>query len=181
MQSKGNNMSNATGERTFSTKGRTVKAKTFPLVPPGNHTGIVGSDASIGKADKPDAVPYVKVSFEVNNTAAQEGGKNQRVFHMLFLSLIPGADGDANTDRNGGVVEMAQALGTELEGIAVVEKVVQDADGNDKKLEYLDPKAVVEWVKSFAGVELGFRIKTEKGTGDYADKSKISKFLLPAS
>lgn len=174
-------MTNATGERTFSTKGRTVKAKTFPLIPPGNHTGSIGSDASISKADKPDAVPYVKFSMEVNGTAAAEGGKNQRVFHMLFLSLLPGKDGDANTDRNGGIVELAQALGTELEGISVVEKVVQDADGNDAKLEYLDPKEVVEWLKSFAGTEVGFRIKTEKGTGDYADKSKVAKFLLPAS
>lgn len=172
-------MSNATGERTFSTKGRTVKAKTFPLIPPGNHKGTMGADATIGKADKPDAVPYVNVSFEVEGTAAGEGGKNQRVFHMLFLSVIAGKDGDANTDRNGGITELAQALGTELEGIEIVEKVVQNANGDDVKLEYLDPKGVAEWVKGFAGTELAFRIKTEKGTGGYADKSKIQKFLLP--
>lgn len=173
-------MSNTTGERTFSTVGRTVKAKAFPLIPPGNHTGSMGADATIGKADKPDAVPYVNVSFEVNGTAASDGGKNQRVFHMLFLSMLPGKDGEANTDRNGGIVELAQALGTELEGISIVEKTVQDAEGNDVKLEYLDPKEVAEWVKGFAGTELGFRIKTEKGTGGYSDKSKIQKFLLPA-
>ncbi len=172
-------MSNATGERTFSTKGRTVKAKTFPLIPPGNHKGVLGSDASIGKADKPDAVPYVNVSFEVEGTAASEGGKNQRVFHMLFLSTAPGKDGEANTDRNGGIVEMAQSLGTELEGIEIVEKEVQNADGDTVKLEYLDPKQVAEWVKGFAGTEIAFRIKTEKGTGGYSDKSKIQKFLLP--
>src|SRR5574337_978964 len=172
-------MSNATGERTFSTKGRTVKTKTFPLIPPGNHKGTLSADATIGKADRPDAVPYVNVSFEVNDTAQSEGGKNQRVFHMLFLSTLAGKDGDANTDRNGGITELAQALGTELEGIEIVEKEVENSDGDTVKLEYLDPKQVAEWVKGFAGTEVGFRIKTEKGTGGYSDKSKIQKFLLP--
>ena len=173
-------MSNATGERTFSTKGRTVKAKTFPLIPPGNHKGTMGADATIGKSDKPDAVPYVNVSFEVEGTAASDGGKNQRVFHMLFLSVLAGKDGEINTERNGGIVELAQALNTDLDDCPIVEKTVQDTEGNDVKLEYLDPKYVAEWVKSFSGSELAFRIKTEKGTGGYPDKSKIQKFLLPA-
>ncbi len=174
-------MSNVTGERTFSTAGRAVKAKEFPLIPPGNHAGPMGSDSEIGKADRYDAVPYVKVSFSVNGTALKEGGKDQRVFHMLFLSLVPGKDGEINTDREDGITALAQAMKTTVEGVEIVEREVTNAEtGETKKLEYLNPKQVQEWLKSFAGVEVPFRIKTEKGTGDFNDKSKIQKFLLPA-
>lgn len=174
-------MSNTTGERTFSTAGRTVKAKTFPLIPPGNHMGPLGSDSSVGKADKYDAVPYVNVSFGVNGTAQAEGGKDMRVFHMLFLSLKPGKDGEVNTDRPDGITALAQALNTQVEGVEIIEREVTDPEsGETKKLEYLNPKQVQEWLKSFAGTEVGFRVKTEKGTGGYSDKSKIQKFLLPA-
>jgi hypothetical protein len=172
-------MSNATGERTFSTAGRTVKAKVFPTLPAGNYKGPLGSDSEIGNADKYDAVPYVKISFGANGTAMKEGGKDQRVFHMLFLSLVPGKDGEINTDRPDGITALAQAMGTEVEGVEIVEREVTNPEtGETKKLEYLNPKQVQEWLKSFAGVEVSYRTKIEKGTGDYGDKSKIAKFLL---
>lgn len=174
-------MSNATGERTFSTAGRSVKAKVFPVLPAGNYTGPLGADSEIGKAEKWDGVPYVKMSIGANGTAASEGGKDQRVFHMLFLSLVPGKDGEINTDRPDGITALAQALGTQVEGVEILEREVTDPEtGATKKLEYLNPKQVQEWLKSFAGVEVNYRTKIEKGTGGYSDKSKISKFLLAA-
>ena len=171
-------MTNTTGERTFSTAGRTVVAPTFKPITPGTYTLKVGSDAAVAKADKPDAVPYINLSFEVEGTAASEGGKNMRVFHRLFIGLKPGKDGVLNMDRENGLTAMAQSLNTEVEGVEVIEREANDADGNSVKLEYLNPKQLTEWIKGFAGTEVKARIKTEKGTGGYADKSVIQKFLL---
>lgn len=173
-------MSNATGERTFSTAGRSVKEKTFPVIPAGNHEGPLGADASTACADGWDKVPYVKYSLGAKGTAMSEGGKDQRVFGMLFLSITPGKDGEVNTERPDGIVALAQALGTELEGVEIVEREVTNPEnGETKKLEYLNPKQVVEWLKSFAGTDVKYRTKIEKGTGGYSDKAKIQKFLLP--
>lgn len=173
-------MSNATGERTFSTTGRTIAIRKFPLIPPGNYTGPLLSEIEVGRADRPDAAPYVNLAFAVNGTAASEGGKPQRVYHMLFLGLKPGKDGVVNMDRENGLTALAQALGTQVEGVEIVEQEATDAEGNPVKVEYLNSRQVVEWLKSFVGVEVAFRIKTEKGTGGYEDKSKIAKFLSPA-
>lgn len=176
-------MSNATGERTFSTKDRKpAEQKKFPLVPPGNHMGPLGSDPTVAKADRWDAVPYVNASFGVNGTAQAEGGKDQRVFHMLFLSVTPNKDGEANVDRPDGITALAKAMGTELEGVEIITREATNPEtGETKKLEYLNPKQVQEFLKNFAGTEVPFRVKTEKGTNGYSDKSKISKFLLPES
>lgn len=174
-------MSNATGERTFSTTGRTVKEKTFPLIPPGNHVGTLGSDFEIAKKDAWDGVPYVKFSFAVAGTAQTDGGKDQRLYHQLYLSITPGKDGEINTERPDGVVAMAQAMKTEMEGVEIIEREVSNPEnGETKKLEYLNPKQVVEWLKSFSGTEVSFRVKTEKGTNGYKDKNKLQKFLFAA-
>lgn len=174
-------MTTTTGERTFSTSGRSVQTQTFKLIPPGTHNLRIAGDASIAKADKPDAVPYINLSMEVLGTASTEGGKNQRVFHRLFLGLNLGKDGVANVDRENGLVAMAQSMGTEVEGVEIVEREATNADGNTVKLEYLNPKQVTEWLAGFVGTEVRARIKTEKGTGGYSDKSVIAKFLLSES
>lgn len=167
-------MTTTTGERTFSTAGRTVVAPKATLIPPGTYTLRVGADASVAKADRPGAIPYVNVSFEVLGTASTEGAKNRRVFHRLFLMFKPGKDGVVNMDRENGLLAMAQALGTQLEGVEIIER-----DFEGEKQEYLNPSQVVEWVKTFSGTELSARIKIEKGTDGYADKNAVNKFLLP--
>lgn len=167
-----------TGEKTFSTKGRTVVAPTFKPINPGNYDLKVGGDATIAKADKPDAVPYVNVSFEVEGTAETEGGKNKRVFHRFFLGMKEGKDGVINMDRENQLTALAQAMNTEAEDFEIVSREANDSDGNAVTLEYVNPKQVVEWLKSFEGQTVKARIKTEKGTGGFSDKSVISKFLL---
>lgn len=172
-------MTEVTGERTFSFEGRTVAKMESKLIPPGTHTLVVGADASVAKADRPDAVPYVNISFGVRGTETSEGGKMQRVFHRLFIGLKPGKDGVVNMERENGLLALAQGLGTLPPECTIIERDATDADGNTVKLEYLNPVQVVEWLKSFSFTELQGRIKTEKGTGGYSDKSAISKFLLP--
>jgi hypothetical protein len=161
-----------TGERTFSTTGRNVVAPKTTLIPPGNYTLKVGSDASIGQSDKPGSVPYINVSFEVEGTSTAEGGKNRRVFHRFFIGLKEGKDGVVNLDRENGLVAFAQALNTQLEGIEIVSR-----DDEGTATEYLNPRQLVEWLKGYAGAEVKGRVKTEKGTGGYQDKSVVGKFL----
>lgn len=163
-----------TGERTFSTTGRTVVAPKTTLIPPGNYTLKVGSDASIGQSDKPGSVPYINLSFEVDGTATAEGGKNRRVFHRFFIGLKEGRDGVVNMDRENGLVAFALALNTQLEGVEIISRTEEDGSTTD----YLNPRQLVEWIKGFSGQELKGRIKTEKGTGGYSDKSVVGKFLL---
>jgi hypothetical protein len=167
-----------TGERTFSTAGRTVVAQTSTPITPGKYKLRIGSDCEIKKADKPDATPYVAVRLEVLGTASTEGGKNRSVYHNLFLMLKPGKDGVINMDRENGLTSLAHALGTQVEGVEIVEQSATNANGESVTLEYLNPRQVVAWLKEFAGTEVSGRIKTEKGTGGYADKSVVSKFLL---
>ncbi len=169
-----------TGERTFSTSGRTVVSKDFPLLPNGLYGGaILGSDITIGRSDKPGSVPYINFSVEAKDTAATEGGKNQRVFHRLFLSVLPGRDGTLNTDRDGGITDLAKGLGTDLDDVKIIDEQVT-VDGEEKTLSYLNPKEVVEWLKAQVGIPLTMRVKTEKGTNGYKDKNVIAKFS-PAS
>lgn len=167
-----------TGEKTFSTAGREVKTISFKPINPGTYTLKLGSDVSIAKADKPDAVPYINLSFEVEGTAESEGGKNKRVFHRLFIGMKPGKDGVINMDRENQLTALTTALKTELEGIEIVEREAQNEDGESVSLEYLNPKQIVEFLKGFVGCEVKGRIKTEKGTGGYGDKSVVQKFLL---
>lgn len=174
-------MMTTTGEKTFSTTGRTVVNPQTELIPPGTYTLRIGSDATIKKGQKSDSVPRVDVSFEVLGTATTEGGKNRRVFHMLLLSMTPGKDGQLNTDRPGGLTALARCLGTEVEGVEVVMQDAVNDKGEPVKLAYLNPAQVAEWVKSFAGTEVQATIKTQKGTAEYpTDRSIISRFLLNA-
>lgn len=168
-----------TGEKTFSTTGREVKTMTFKPLNPGVYSGPLGSDYTIAKADKPDAVPYINFSIACNGTAESEGGKDKRVFHRLFLGLKPGKDGVINIDRENQLTALAQALGTQVEGVEIVTREATDSEGNAVTLEYLNPAQVVEFLKSFSGTEVKFKVKTEKGTGNYGDKSVVSKFMLP--
>lgn len=168
-----------TGERTFNTSAQQVVTPKATLIPPGTYAMTVSSGAEVGCAKRPDAIPYINVSFEVDGTATKEGGKNRRAFHRLLLGLKPGRDGVLNPNRSNGVTAMAKALGTELEGIEIVEREVE-VDGQTVKQEYLNPRQVLEWVKSFEGSTLKGRIKIQKGTAEYPDdKNEISAFMLP--
>ena len=170
-----------TGEKTFTTAGRTVVAPKMELIPPGTYTLKLGSDATIKQSKNPGKCPYINISFEVMGTSTKEGGKNRRVFHMLLLSMNPGADGVLNIERPSGLLALARALGTEIEGVEYIEQDATNDKGEAVKLVYLNPAQVVEWLKNFAGSEVQGAVKTQRGTEEYPDdKSVISRFLLNA-
>lgn len=167
-------MSNTTGERTFSTTDRKVESAKPAPIPAGTYRAKLDiSGIEIGRADRPDAVPYVKVRFTALGTALTPGGKDRKLFHMLLLSLAASPkDGKANVDRPGGLTQLVKALGTELDGVGIVEGV----DGG--AAEHLNPKQVVEWLKSFDGAEVGVKVKHEQGTDQFPDvKEKIASFM----
>lgn len=169
-----------TGERTFNTSSQTVVSPKAQLIPAGTYESNIAAGADIGCAKRPDAIPYVNLSFEVQGTATKEGGKNRRVFHRLLLGLKPGKDGVLNPNRSNGVTAMAKALGTELEGIEIVEREVTDESGQTVRQEFLNPKQVVEWVKGFEGSSLKIKVKVQKGTAEYPDdKNEVAAFQLP--
>lgn len=170
---------NTTGERTFSTAGRKVTDSKPTLIPAGTYTlAVDASAADVGKADRPDAIPYVNVRFTALGTATKEGGKDRKLFHRLLLSLKPGKDGIMNMDRASGLTALAKALNTEVEGVEIVSQQVTNAEGNEVTIEYLNPRQVVEWVKSFDGTQVKGRVKVQKGTKEYPDdKNEIAAFM----
>ena len=167
-------MSNTTGERTFSTSDRKVVSSKPAPIPAGVYRAKLDiSGIEIGKANRPDAVPYIKLRFTALGTALTPGGKDRKLFHMLLLSLTPSAkDNQINTDRSGGLTQLVKALGTELDGVEIVAGV----DGGAG--EHLNPKQIVEWIKSFDGAEMQVKVKHDQGTDEYPDvKERIVAFM----
>jgi hypothetical protein len=168
-------MSTTTGERTFSTSNREVVSSKPPPIPAGTYTAKLDvSGIEIGKADRPDAVPYVKIRFTAIGSALTPGGKDRKLFHLILLGLTPSPkDQKANVDRPGGLTQLAKALGVSFDGAAV-----EGVDGGPA--EHVDPKSVVEWLKSLDGSEVQVKVKHEQGTEQYPDvKEKIAAFMAP--
>ena len=173
-------MSNATGEATFSTSGRTVVENTFPLIPRGDYTCKI-RQAEVKAANKPGAIPYVAVRAEVENTAIKAGGKNQLLFFNLLCSLKPGSDGVISPERGNGLVAFAKALGTEVEGISVVNRTAT-IDGNETEQSFLNAKEVADWVTSQDGASFRARVRHSKPTAEYPNpKAEVDRFLPPAA
>lgn len=167
----------ATGEKTFSTTERTVAKNDIPLIPKGEYEGRIGK-AEVRTADGVGKIPYVALQIPVAGTALTEGGKDRLVFCNILCSLDPGKDGIANTDRANGLVALAKALGTELEGIPVVTRTV-NIDGKNVEQTFVDPVAVRTWLESQSGAMFGLKIKEQAARGDYGAKNEVDKFLPP--
>lgn len=152
----------ATGESTFSSAGRTVKkfeSKPLPIDVP--YDFKVNSDWEKRCRDGAGNLPYLNGSFELLNTASAEGGKNRRVYAMLFLNMTPDKDGVVSVDRGNGLVALSQALGVELSGIKMIPKT--KGEGEDaKEVMILSPNAVLEWLKSLDGATGKLMLKNEK-------------------
>lgn len=160
----------ATGEKVWSGKDRSVAKPKAKLLPKGEYEfKLQSSKASIGVADRPGAVPYVKgVSLKPLNVDS-----NNFVFLSVFTSLKPGSDGIVMPERQNGLLALARALGQDLPDIGVL--TMQDADGGE--IEYLNPKEIVEFLKAADGATLRAHVKIELGRDGYDDKNAISFFV----
>lgn len=167
---------NATGDRKFSTSTQEVVQPKSMLIPAGTYTLVLNGDAEIRTAEKPNAIPYVNVSFTVQGTATREGGKDLRVFHRFVLGLEPSKkDGVLNPNRSNGITAAAIGLGSDAD-LTIVERTVQDETGAELKQEYLNPKDVKEYLQSLQGSTVKARIRVSKSEG-YADKNEIAAFF----
>lgn len=163
----------ATGEKTFSTAGRTVTTG-LPPFPQGDYE-LKLRKSEVRCKDEPGAIPYVSVQAEVLGTAATEGGKNRVVFFNLFMSLVPGKDGIVAPERGSGLVALARALDTELEDLNVIER---DFDGQHQ--EFLDARAVATWLQTLEGAVCRARIRISKAQNGFEPRNEVDRFL-PAS
>ena len=155
----------ATGERTYSTQGRTPAKFEFKPIAPGEYELKLNSDWTQRVAEGEGKIPYVTGSFTAIGSG--NGGKDRRVFHRMMLGLAPGKDGVANADRANSILGLAKALGTEFSAPVVTM--------NGKEL--LSPKHVLQWIQSNDGAVLRGDVKIEKGSGGYEDKNVINFFV----
>lgn len=189
----------AEGVRTFSFQGR--KVREFKPLQPREYDGrLQGNAAAIKKSDKkPGAVPYLLVPVEALGTAEVEGGKNRTIHHMLFITTEPQSDGSLRVEAEDQLLALAQSMGVDMPEFTSVPyptkilyhkdpktQQMRKAKGNesvdhteDKTIYILSPDEVKEWLIANDGKELRFRVKTQKGTDGYPDKSVIGNFIIP--
>lgn len=164
----------ATGEKTWSSEGKTITKNEFKLIPKGEYTfKLQTAKANVGKSENPDSAPYVKgVSIKLQEDVGP--GVSQMVFVNVFVSLKPSAkDGKTMVERSNGLLALARALGQETPDFTIL--TMQDSDGNE--IEYLNPTQVADWLKSLDGSALQANIKVEKGRDGYADKNAVAFFV----
>jgi len=169
-----------TGVKSFTTTGREVAKPEFPLITPGKYEArLEVSGARINVASGGGKLPYISCPIEVLNSAVREGGRNRKVFHNFFLSLAPGKDGVAMVDRQNGLTAFSRATGMPLTledgGILTMQKA--NEDGTTTDVDVLNPQQVLKWLQQLDGVVFSAKVKTEKGTAGYPDKSVIDYFI----
>ena len=154
-------MSAATGEKQWTSAGKTPQKFQFTPAPPKDWEAVIlGANFEIAVANKPGAIPYIKGRLELLNSSETEGGKNKLLFPTFFLSLKPGKDGITSPDRASGVLGVARALGEQVD-FPISER--QDEDG--QTIEMLDPRSVLQWFKDHTGmtIKLHSRVSPVKG------------------
>jgi hypothetical protein len=182
-------MSTTTGETTFSTKNEQVQKFKYPEPPAQDwEAQIIGTTVDVREGAE-TGVPYVNVAFELQNSAATEGGKNLRIYKMFFLGTKPNAQGNVGVKMNDGIMGLARALGTDLD-CDIITKTVRTKDPKTKEItgeeaqQFVDPHAVAEWLKSNAGITFKLRSKlpyTKDRNGKKTDEKKAEvAYFIPA-
>lgn len=167
----------ATGQTTFSTSKQQVD-RGFKPYPPGEYEWALDvARVEIRQKQEEGAIPYVNISAKLQNETREDGTPAKfTLFHRFFLNLDPGSDGTLMPNRKDGLVAFARAVGQDVD-VPLVKMTKKMKSGDLKTIDVLDPKEVVAWLKSLDGVTFRARIKTEKGTGGYEDKSVIDSFI----
>ncbi len=173
------------GEKRWSAKDEAVK-RTFEPVPPQDwETKLVTDGAEIAAGNKEKGgIPFIKgVRFTCYGSAMVEGGKDRTIFQNFFLSLKPGKDGNVMPDYANQLNGLMKGLG-DIRDFPAASKVVSD-DGD--KVEYLNPKEVLAYLKSHNGdvIKLHSKIENDalygkKGVVDYFIEAD-NAFTSPAA
>lgn len=161
----------ATGEKKFSTSGReVVKFQNTPIAVGDYELKLIADTVKIGKRPEPGKFPYVQIAFEALDTAAEEGQKNRRVYHMFFLSTKPAKNGMIMVDRADQVVGFCKGLGEEA-AFPMVPMLGEDK----REYDVIHPKAIEKFLKERDGVIVKAHIKIRKDK-EYGDKNVIDYF-----
>lgn len=165
----------AKGESKFDMKAIDKKKRTFQPIPAADYDlKLLGDTVEIKKADpsekNPKPISYVNVAFEALKSA-KEGGRNQRVYHRLFLSLKPGKDGMISPQLADGLKGLGDALGS-LPSLDTV--TVEATDG---ETEMVSPLAVKKWLMGKDGEVVRGHVKIKAGSKGYADSNVIAEFF----
>jgi hypothetical protein len=169
------------GEKKWSSGGKKVVRFDKTPLPAGDYDLKLNAEkVDLKKGKEPGKVPYVNVPFEALGTATTEDGKNKYVFHRLMLFTQPGKDGKAMVERQGGVLELAQSLGQEVDfNLQTVPYQKYDDKGNPEgqmvKVPILNPQEVLAWVKSLDGVVTKATVKIKKQK-NWDDSNEIVYF-----
>lgn len=152
----------ATGEKKWSTEGKSVKRISFEPIPPGEYRIKVKRSWEVRKSEseKSSQLRYASGYFEVLGTA-KEGGKNRRQYHSFYVDLSPGSDGEVMPNRNAQLTEFGKAVGEKFV-LDIIQQQKRLKDGTYKKVDTLNPKQLVEQLNNLDGTELSARLKVEK-------------------
>lgn len=173
-------------------KNKAPAADTAPAVPTGGSTwdgsqqkvatqtpitdGIYDGKLRIGKmtiakADRVDAVPRVsKLRVEV-----MDNGVKKSAFVDFHLGLKPGSDGNLMPNRNGQIVEFQQTQNSFFEAKLLTHEY-EDDNGQPQQVQYIDPVAVVEYLKTLGDCDVRVKIVTKKQDGR-DPQSTVNKWL----
>lgn len=152
----------ATGEKKWSTEGKSVKRISFEPIPPGEYRIKVKRSWEVRKSEseKSSQLRYASGYFEVLGTA-KEGGKNRRQYHSFYVDLSPGSDGEVMPNRNAQLTEFGKAVDEKFV-LDIIQQQKRLKDGTYKKVDTLNPKQLVEQLNNLDGTELSARLKVEK-------------------
>lgn len=164
-------MSTVTGERTYSTSGKTPVRDTFPPLPAGNYElTLLGETVEVGKSDKVGSMPYVRVRFQV----ALPEGKTRKVSHFFACDTRP-RFGSPPPDKADGICGYAKALGEEFTG-----GMVEVPDEQGQNVLCLDPQDLAAYLRGKDGMvtKAHLRIKKAKEGSGYSDDNSVSRFIV---
>lgn len=153
----------ATGEKKWSTEGKSVKRVSFEPLPGGEYTFKVkrGWEVRKSESEKSSQLRYANGYFEVMGTAKGEDGKNRRHYHSFHCDLSPGTDGEAMPNRSGQLVEFGKAVNEKFV-LDLIQQNKRLKDGTYMKVDTLNPKQLVEQLNNLDGTEFRARLKVEK-------------------
>jgi hypothetical protein len=164
----------ATGEKSWSSKGKQAKRMSFEPIPAGEYDlKFRGGTAAIKKGKDPKSMPRVSLQAEALNTASSEGGKNRIIFLDLYTSLKPGRDGEVMPERSGQVLDLAKALNEEVNF-----RTVSISDGDGGTIRCLDARQLKEWVTAHDGVVVKAKVKVKAGTKEYPNPTNQVDYFI---
>lgn len=167
-----------TGEKSFSTTGKTAKKSDFTPLPPKVWEAKVRAESvEVRKRSEPGTLPYVNCAFECLDSAFTEGGKNRLQYHKLFLNTKPNEKGYSQVEKANQLVGLARAFGEEFNGGVLEVDYTDPKTSATGKTVIVNPAEVVAWLKAHDGMIIKLKTKMRKASENYPADSEIDYFV----